>query len=161
MENIDLKKGIVWFLLILSACSSQNTRTSDEAFTLSLRLHLGLDCGMIFDCGYRIDLGEDKVLRYFDEPNDTLASLTANISKADTDEIAEILDRFDFFGSDFDWTYQEESLLYGSTRISYQSEDSSEIRIKTIPFEGDTIPEQVVSFRLELDRFLRTRLNLD
>ena len=147
-------------VLFLTGCGFLNSGPSDDDFSLSYRAHYGLDCGMTFNCGYRLDLSQDRTLQFFDEPYDTVAIGQISLSQEEVDEIRDVLNQYEFFSSEYDWTNDEESLARGSAYISYQDADSSEGRNKTIPFEGEGIPEALMSLRLELDNALRSMMRI-
>ena len=143
------------FVVLMMACNMGNSPIPTSAsFSLEYRVHKGLDCFMVQDCGYKIELAQTGALaRYEDTGAESLAvSTERQLSQEQMNALHEILDETGFFNFPALLPTEDPRAGAGSVSVTYVAWPSKTSKFVEI-MKGSPLPPEVWQFINRMDSF--------
>jgi len=116
---------------------------------------------MIFNCGFEFRVLEDNRIEFFEDREEFILTKEAAFGDEAKSELLDLLNNYGFFDADQSWLGNDDLLGRGSARLRYVNLETSNEKLMTIPFEGEAVPSNLTTLRVELESFLRGKLEMD
>ncbi len=142
-------------LLSVTACNVVGWHArSERSFSLEYRVHKGLDCAMLHDCGFAFEVSQLGELTRYEDPG-TGAFTTSGqrmLTKQELDDLQQLLEETGFF--DFPELFPTEGARAGggSVVVTYV-EWPAQTRKSVMMMTSDPLPETARTFVSRIDAF--------
>ena len=152
---------VVLCLVLMMACNvAGGSDESDPTFSLEYRVRKGLDCAMIQDCGFVIEVSQIGELTRYEDPGtgDLTKSAQQTLAQQDLDDLHQLLEETGFFGFPPLLPTEDPRAGAGSVVVTYTAwpaQTSTSVSI----LKGSSLPEEAEVFMTRLESFFSSRLN--
>lgn len=149
------------FLLSMIACNVVGESVKSEpSFSLEYRVHRGLDCAMLQDCGFVIEVSQTGELTRYEDPGtgDLTKSRQRMLTQQDLNDLHQLLEETGFFDFPPLLPTEDPRAGGGSVLVTYTAWPEQTSRSVMI-MQGSPLPEEATIFMSRLDLFFSSRLN--
>ncbi len=151
----SLQVLVLLVLLSVMACNVVGWRAkSERSFTLEYRVHKGLDCAMLHDCGFAFEVSQLGELTRYEDPGTGALTKTGHrmLTLEELDHLQQLLEETGFF--DFPVLFPTEGARAGGgsvvvTYVEWPAQTRKSVMIMT----SDPLPEAAHTFMSRLDAF--------
>ena len=143
------------FIVFLTACNMGSSQIPTTAsFSLQYRVHKGLDCFMVQDCGYVIEIAQTGALtRSEDTGADTLAVSNERLLSPDQmNQLHQLLEETGFFDFPALLPTEDPRAGGGSVSVTYVAWPSKTSKTVDI-MKGSPLPPEAWQFMSRMDSF--------
>jgi len=152
--------SVLCFTGLLLGCNVVESQGQlKETFSFEYTLHKGLDCAMIHDCGYRIEVSQTGTLTRFDDPGTGTFTQTKErtLTPDAQSDLYRLLDETGFFQFPELLPTDDPRAGGGSVSVTYTTWPDREAKSVVI-MKGSPLPEEAWTFMERLEAFFADQL---
>jgi len=149
------------FFLSMIACNVVGESVKSEPlFSLEYRVHRGLDCAMLQDCGFVIEVSQTGELTRYEDPGtgDLTKSTQRMLTQQDLKDLQQLLEETGFFDFPSLLPTEDPRAGGGSVQVTYTAWPEQTNKSVMI-LKGRPLPEEATIFMSRLDLYFSSRLN--
>lgn len=124
------------------------------SFSLDYRVHKGLDCAMVQDCGFQIDLAQTGALTRYEDTGDGTPTMSTQraLSQQQMNDLYQLLEETGFFHFPELLPTENPKAGAGSVSVTYTAWPSKTRKSVSI-MKGGPLPQEARIFMSRLEAF--------